>query len=206
MISPNMGKDDLFYWSQNRSIIGVDDAGRGPIAGSLFIGFMYFSINSDVSKIGLNDSKQIKNKIFDLFSIVSTKTGYHYEEITVEEINTGESLNSLFYKKFIKGMEYYNTVPECDNKIIFWDGNPYKELKNCSLDIICKPDYDALSWHVAAASIIAKAHQMRAMIALDEKYPEYGFKNHNGYGTKEHFAAIKKYGICPAHRVKWIKK
>ena len=202
-----MGNDDLYYWSQNKSIIGVDDAGRGPIAGDLFIGFMWFSPNSDISNIGFNDSKKLsREKILQLEELIEKNIGFHYEKISVEEINNSEeSLNSLFSKKFIIGMEYYNSIPECKNKLVLWDGNPYKELKDYPLDIICKPKYDSLSWHVAAASIIAKAQQMRAMIALDEKYPEYGFKNHNGYGTEQHFAAIKKYGICPAHRVKWIK-
>lgn len=200
-----IGEDDLKYWAQGKRIIGVDDAGRGPIAGNLFIGFMSFRINSDIKDFGLNDSKQIKNKIFELDSILQSNIGYHYEQISVEEINTGESLNSLFSKKFIKGMEYYNSIPDFDNKVIFWDGNLYKELENYPLDIICKPKYDTLSWHVAAASIIAKAAQMRAMIELDKKYPQYGFKEHNGYGTEKHFAAIKRYGLCPAHRKNWIK-
>lgn len=198
------GEDDLKYWAQGKRIIGVDDAGRGPIAGNLFIGFMSFNPNSDIKNIGFNDSKQVKENIFELEAVIQGDIGYHYEQISVEEINIGESLNFLFSKKFIKGMEYYNSIPDFDNKVIFWDGNLYKELKNYPLDIICKPKYDTLSWHVAAASIIAKAAQMRAMIILDEKYPEYGFKNHNGYGTKEHFEAINKHGICPAHRKNWI--
>lgn len=198
------GEDDLKYWSQNKSIIGVDDAGRGPIAGNLFIGFMYFPKHSCISNLGLNDSKQIKNNIFDIEELISSGIGYHYEQITIDEINTGENINSLFSKRFIEGMNYYNTIPECKNKVVFWDGVLYKELKNYPVDIICKPKYDTLSWHVAAASIIAKAAQMRAMIVLDEKYPEYGFKDHNGYGTEKHFKAIKKYGLCPAHRKNWI--
>ena len=195
------GEDDLKYWSEGKTIIGIDDCGRGPIAGGMFIGFVSFNLNFDPSKIGLNDSKKLKNKTHLYDSIIKNNSKFHIEEITVEEINTGENLNDLFGKGFKRGLENFSK----ENTIIFLDGEIPKNCISYPVDIINKSNYDGLSWHVAAASILAKNEQISSMICLDVKYPEYEFKNHHGYGTEKHFEAIKKYGICSDHRKKWIK-
>jgi len=195
-----IGEDDLKYLYECKTIIGVDDCGRGPIAGGMFIGFVSFKYDFDPSHLGLNDSKKLKDKTHLFDDIIKNNSDFHVEEISVEEINSGENLNNLFGKGFKRGLEKFNK----QNSIIFLDGEIPSNCVGYPIDIINKSNYDGTSWHVAAASIIAKNAQINSMLDLDIKYPNYGFKDHHGYGTKKHFEALVKYGICSNHRFRWI--
>ena len=208
-----LGEDDLKFWSEGKTVIGVDDCGRGCIAGSMFFAFVSFNINNFLIKdLGLNDSKKLtNNKRLDLDDKIKQISKFKIVEVSIDEINYGENLNLLFAKHFTKNMICFSSEEKLykNNAIILLDGAELKDLKwwgaQGEIKLACKPKYDGLSWHVAAASIIAKNAQVKSMERLDELYPEYGFKDHHGYGTKKHYEAIKKYGVCPAHRVNWIK-
>lgn len=201
-----VGDDDKHYWNLNQTIIGIDEVGKGSIAGDLYIGLVCFQFKypdvdyiSCISSIGLNDSKKLSNKKrFALEDNIKEISRYKIVKVSSNEINTGENLNTLIFSAINKGLEEFD-----DHYVVFMDGN--QSIPNTKFTQVIKPKFDSLSWSVAAASILAKNEQVRAMLELDKLYPEYGFKNHNGYGTKEHKEAIKKYGVLGCHRKNWIK-
>lgn len=196
-----IGDDDKNYWRLGRSIIGIDECGRGPLAGDCYIGLVSF-INPDIdfiSSLGLNDSKKLSDKKrFALEDKIKENSKYEIVKVSVDEINTGENLNKLIFSAINKGLQSFK-----NNCVVFMDGN--QRITNNQIAQVVKPKFDSLSWSVAAASIIAKNEQVRAMLELDKLYPDYGFKSHNGYGTKAHKESIKKFGILECHRKNWIK-
>jgi len=194
-----IGDDDKHYWGLNQTIIGIDEVGRGTLAGDCYIGLVCFTNDIFVSLLGLNDSKKLSNKNRLLLdNKIKILSKYKIVKVSVDEINTGENLNTLIFSAINKGLEDFD-----DNYVVFMDGN--QKIPNNQRQQVVKPKFDALSWSVAAASIIAKNEQVRAMLELDKLYPNYGFKSHNGYGTKQHKEAIKKFGILECHRKSWIK-
>lgn len=200
LLKDQMGEDDLKYWSQNYSIIGIDEAGRGPIAGSMFFALVSFDINNkSVPNIGLKDSKKLSDKkIFELENFIKNNSKYFIQEITVDSINNSKNINILGWNAVNSALNQF-----IGNYIVFMDGK--LKIPNCPFKQIAKPKFDSCSWHVAAASVLAKAAQIRAMEKLNIQYPGYGFSNHRGYGTLNHFEAIKKLGLTQVHRHKWIK-
>ncbi len=196
-----IGDEDKKYWSLNKLVIGIDECGRGPLAGDVYVGFVCFT-NPDIdfiSSLGLNDSKKLSNnKRFALEDKIKENSNFTIRKVTSDEINTGENLNKLIFSAISHGLEWFDS-----RSVVFMDGN--QSIPNTTYTQVVKPKFDSLSWSVAAASIIAKNEQVRAMEELDKLYPQHGFKNHNGYGTKAHKEAIKKYGILECHRKNWIK-
>lgn len=177
-------------------IAGMDEAGRGPLAGPVTAACCI----PDFSKIveGVNDSKKLTEKkrgsLFDLiksssvsFSVVSV------DEATIDEINilnaTKKAMKEALQKLEIKPEYLLVDAVKCDF------GLPYSPIIHG----------DALSYSIAAASVLAKVTRDRLMLKYDELYPEYGFAKHKGYGTKQHIEALKKYGPCPIHRRTFIK-
>lgn len=177
-------------------IAGMDEAGRGPLAGPVTAACCI----PDFSKIaeGVNDSKKLTEKkresLFDLiksssvsFSVVSV------DEATIDEINilnaTKKAMKEALQKLEIKPEYLLVDAVKCDF------GLPYSPIIHG----------DALSYSIAAASVLAKVTRDRLMLEYDELYPEYGFAKHKGYGTKQHIEALKKYGPCPIHRRTFIK-
>lgn len=177
-------------------IAGMDEAGRGPLAGPVTAACCI----PDFSKIveGVNDSKKLTEKkresLFDLiksssvsFSVVSV------DEATIDEINilnaTKKAMKEALQKLEIKPEYLLVDAVKCDF------GRPYSPIIHG----------DALSYSIAAASVLAKVTRDRLMLEYDELYPEYGFAKHKGYGTKQHIEALKKYGPCPIHRRTFIK-
>lgn len=200
------GEDDLRYWEENKNIVGIDECGRGSVAGNIFIGLVSFKINSNISTLGLRDSKKLSNKKrFQLDSIIKDLCIYIIVEVTVEEINTGENLNTLIFKRIRDGLLDIFKIGDFnyDDTVIFFDGK-LKIPRVNHIEQIVKPKFDDLSWHVAAASILAKNAQVTAMKNLALEYPNYGFENHNGYGSKFHYKAINENGILDVHRKNWI--
>ena len=120
--------------------------------------------------------------------------------VRVNQINTGANLNDLMYASIVHAV--FSWAPEF---ILLVDGNQYIRHIPREAQFV-KPKLDELSVSCAIASILAKNAQVRAMIELDKSYPGYGFVLHKGYGTEKHYDAIKKFGLCEAHREKWIKK
>lgn len=172
-------------------IFGVDEAGRGPLAGPVVAASLYFK--GEIEIPDLNDSKKLsaakREKIFELLT-TSSSVEYGVGIATVEEI---DSLNILqaSLKAMVRSFEALNP----DYLLI--DGNkmPKTEVPG---EFLIKGDSRSPS--IAGASIIAKVIRDRFMMECHEKWPEYGFNAHMGYGTKKHREAIDRLGPCPIHR------
>ncbi|MBO4733726.1 MAG: ribonuclease HII [Clostridia bacterium] len=179
-------------------ICGVDEAGRGPLAGPVCAAAV---ILPDVVEIeGLNDSKKLSEKKREaLYDVITNEAlAYSVAYGTLEEIERLNILNATFLamNRAIDGLSI-----KPDFALI--DGNRApKDIK-----IPCKTVVkgDSKSSSVAAASILAKVTRDRLLIEYDKKYPQYNFKKHKGYGTKEHYEAIEKYGISEVHRRSFLK-
>lgn len=191
-------------------IVGLDETGRGTLAGTLFIGLVAADLqtSNDFQQLGIKDSKQLKDKKrFELEQFIIEKAIYSsIGFVKCEEINTGANLNDLFVRcvNFLL-YGYYESIGKDfrEDCRVFVDGTIKLEFNG--LNVISKPKLDITNPVVSAASIIAKNAQVRAMNTLHELYPEYGFSKHNGYGTKAHYEAIRKFGISSVHRKNWIK-
>lgn len=176
-----------------KCIAGVDEAGRGPLAGSVYAAAVVF--DEGVYIDGVNDSKKLTEKKRELLfdQIIEKAKSYcifSVDEKVIDEINI---LNAT-YKAF-EGAVSGLGVP-CDFALI--DGNRAGRMP-VPFETVVKGD--SLSFSIAAASILAKVARDRYITEADKLYPEYGFAKHKGYGTKEHLEAIRKYGPCPIHRL-----
>ncbi len=199
-----IGDIDREYINKGKIIIGIDDVGRGCIAGNLYLGFVSLNILPDYRNI--NDSKKLSNqKRLDLDNFIRENSKYLIMQVSVDQINTGRNLNELVRIQIINGLNILTNLINIDRKdiIVFLDGLDYCE--NDIYNIVNKSKFDSLSVNVAAASIIAKNIQVSAMLDLDKEFPQYQFSSHNGYATKKHKEAIEKYGIIYVHRKNWIK-
>lgn len=181
-------------------IAGVDEAGRGPLAGPVVAAALIFHEQFDIHK--LNDSKQISEKKRDeLYELITSDKRISYgigivDEAKIDEINI---LNATY---LAMELAVSNLKPKPDMLLI--DGNRFKSTKYKSFQTIVKGD--SKSFSIAAASIIAKVTRDRMMKEYHAEFPEYGFDKHKGYGTKSHFAAIKKSGKCRIHRNSFLIK
>lgn len=180
-----------------KAVCGVDEAGRGPLAGPVCAAAVI--LNEEID--GLNDSKKLsEKKREELFPIIKEKAlSYSIAFASVDEIEENNILNATYLamNRAIDGLN----VP-ADFAII--DGNRVPTDISVPCKTVIKGDAKSLS--VAAASILAKVTRDRLMSEEDKKYPQYNFKKHKGYGTKEHTDAILKYGMCPIHRPSFLKK
>lgn len=180
-------------------VCGVDEAGRGPLAGPVFAAAVI--LPDDCPEIeGLNDSKKLSEKKREaIFGIITEKAvAYCVASASVDEIEEHNILNATFMamKRAVEGLN----VP-ADYAII--DGNRAPDL-NIPCGTLIKGDSKSCS--VAAASILAKVTRDRYITELDQKYPQYGFAKHKGYGTKAHTDAILEHGPCGIHRMSFLKK
>lgn len=171
-------------------IIGLDEAGRGPMAGELVVVGVVFPKGFYDERI--NDSKQLSAKkreqLYDL--IVENALYYNIEIISVEDV---DKLN--VYQASKQGMEKCLELLKQDNMFALTDAMPLDYPDHLS---IIKGDAKSIS--IAAASILAKVTRDRLMENYALEYPEYGFEKHKGYVTKLHKEALEKYGVCPIHR------
>lgn len=179
-------------------ICGIDEAGRGPLAGDVYAAAVIF--DDGVFIDGLNDSKKLTEKkretLFD--EIISKARAYYVATASVEEI---EEINILQATFLAMKRAYEGLGIAADIALI--DGNRLPNL-DCEMKTVVKGD--GLSASIAAASILAKVSRDRYMTELAEKYPEYRFDKHKGYGTKLHNELILEYGPCPVHRMSFLKK
>lgn len=173
-------------------IAGVDEAGRGPLAGPVFVAAVILPIGLYIPKI--NDSKKISAKVRESIYELLLKEAIAIERSIVDE-KTIDRIN--IYQATINGM--YNAILSLKTKPqqVLIDAVPLERLDIPSLSLI---KGDAISASIAAASIVAKVERDHMMDEYDKMYPEYGFAQHKGYGTAQHVAALKKYGPCPIHR------
>ena len=178
-------------------IAGMDEAGRGPLAGPVCCAACIMPLDDIID--GVNDSKKLTEKkreeLFDkiIEKAIAFKVSF-VDEKTIDEINileaTKKGMNEAVSGLFVK--------PD----FVLVDA-----VKGLDLDVPYLPIIkgDALSYNIACASILAKVSRDRLMVEMDKMYPQYNFKKHKGYGTKEHIERLKKFGKCPIHRNSFIK-
>lgn len=179
-------------------IAGIDEAGRGPLAGPVCVAIVIMPLEEKDRIIGINDSKKISEKKRDLLydEILRKAIAYHIElvdEITIDTINILNA-TKLGMLTCINSIDIKPDVVLIDAVKIDSDIQTESIIKG-----------DALSYSIACASILAKVTRDRYMLEMDKKYPEYNFKKHKGYGTKEHIENLKKFGKCEIHRESFIK-
>ena len=179
-------------------VCGVDEAGRGPLAGPVCAAAVILRDNQLIE--GVNDSKKLSEKKREaLFDKIKTESlAYSIAFATVEEIESLNILNAtmLAMKRAVEGLKV-----RADYALI--DGNRLPRL-DIPAEYVIKGDANSMS--IAAASILAKVSRDRLCYEYAEKYPVYGFDKHKGYGTKAHTEAILKYGPCEIHRLSFLKK
>ncbi len=179
-------------------VCGIDEAGRGPIAGDVFAAAVVLDPNKPIE--GLNDSKKLtpkkREKLYD--EIRDKAICFHVSRVSVDRIDETDIL-SADLEAMKDAFEQLKTVIG----IVLVDGDVLPELNCAAKNVI---GGDAKSETVAAASILAKVERDRYMCEMAEKYPGYGFEKHKGYGTKAHYEAIDKLGLCPLHRKTFLKK
>lgn len=180
------------------TVCGVDEAGRGPLAGPVCAAAVVLPPHFEIE--GLDDSKKLTPKKRDELYDVITKNAVTYGVAfsTVEEIDRENILNAT-YTAMNRAVEKLSFQPD----IAIIDGN---RSEGINVRNICVVGGDGLSASVAAASVLAKVTRDRLMIELDREYPQYGFFKHKGYGTKLHYEMIRKYGPSPVHRKTFLKK
>lgn len=190
--------EEKLYEQGKKYICGIDEAGRGPLAGPVVVAAVIMPKDSMIE--GVNDSKKVSEK----------KREKLYEEITSTAIAWGvgiidqkeiDKINILNATK--QGLTTALKELEIKPNLILVDALTNIDTLGIPYQSIIKGD--AKCYSIAAASIIAKVTRDRIMRQWDEIYPEYGFEKHKGYGTKAHIAAIKEYGICPLHRKSFVK-
>ena len=181
-----------------RAVCGVDEAGRGPLAGPVCAAAVILPQGKIIE--GVNDSKKLsEKKREELFEVIKTEArSYAVAYASVEEIEELNILNAtmLAMKRAVEGLE----VP-ADYAMI--DGNRLPDL-TINAEYIIKGD--ARSMSIASASILAKVSRDRLMYEYAKEYPQYAFDKHKGYGTKVHKAALLEYGPCPYHRMSFLRK
>lgn len=181
-----------------KSVCGVDEAGRGPLAGPVCAAAVI--LPEGVIIDGVNDSKKLSEKKREsLFDVIREQAlSYSIAYATVDEIEEINILNAtmLAMRRAIDGLDI-----KADYAII--DGN---KIPPIDIDAECIVKGDAKSMSIACASILAKVSRDRLLYKYAEEYPMYGFDKHKGYGTKVHREAILKYGPCPYHRKSFLKK
>ena len=180
-----------------KNICGIDEAGRGPLAGPVVAAAVILPLGIDIE--GLDDSKKLtekkREKLFDI--IVEEALDFSVGIATEQEIDEINILKATFLamKRAVEGLKNPPDYALVDGNL-----NP-----NIGLPVTCVVKGDGKSPSIAAASIIAKVTRDRMMLDLDEKFPQYNFKKHKGYGTKLHYEKIKEYGISNAHRRTFLK-
>ena len=187
-----------------RYIVGVDEVGRGPLAGPVVCAAVVMPLADNDLIVGVDDSKKLSAKKREQLAkeIKERAIAYAMVEISekvIDEINILEA-TKLGMKQAVEGLKLPNgEAPE----IVLTDGN-------MTLDITLKQHSvvhgDALSYSIGAASIIAKVHRDTMMNEYAKLYPQYAFEQNKGYGTAAHIQGIKEYGLCPIHRRTFTKK
>lgn len=178
-------------------IAGIDEAGRGPLAGPVVAAVVILPENIFINN--LKDSKKLSPKQRDeLYEQIKNKALAF--EIGMADEKSIDDINIFNATK--KAMEQAVNSLKLKPDILLIDA---MKLDNLNISQISITKGDNLSISIAAASIIAKVTRDRIIEEYDNIYPQYGFAKHKGYGTKEHIEAIKKYGICPIHRISFVK-
>lgn len=186
------------YEEGHQLICGVDEAGRGPLAGPVCAAAVI--LPRDLQIEGLNDSKKLTEKrreaLYDV--IIEKAIAYGIAFASEKEIDEINILQATFLA-MRRAVEQLSTQPD----MVLVDGNREPDLPMPLMTIV---KGDSQSANIAAASILAKVTRDRLMMEQDAIYPQYGFALHKGYGTKAHYAALTEHGACPIHRMTFLKK
>ena len=179
-------------------LCGVDEAGRGPLAGPVYAAAVILPRGLVIA--GLNDSKKLTEKkreaLFD--PICEAAICYAVARAEVEEIETLNILNAPFLA-MNRAIGQLSPVPS----LALIDGNRSTGIRYPSRTVI---KGDGRCADIAAASVLAKVSRDRYMLEMAERYPQYGFEAHKGYGTAAHYAALREFGPSPIHRLSFLKK
>ena len=190
--------EDSFYKEGVTVICGVDEAGRGPLAGPVCAAAVILPEHLEIP--GLTDSKKLTDKKRrELFPVIKEQAIAYgiglASEAEIDEINI---LQATFLA-MQRALDQLQVKPN----LVLIDGNREKDF---GLPVKTVVKGDSLSMNIAAASILAKVTRDDLMVQMAEQYPEYGFEIHKGYGTKAHYAALTEYGASPIHRKTFLKK
>ena len=193
ILSPTLELENAAYSRGFSKIAGIDEAGRGPLAGPVVVAAVILGRNWN-TKFELNDSKQLTAKkrqvLYDL--ICAEASAFKMVSVSPQEI---DRLNIL--QATMVGMQRCSDEIDPSPDYLLVDGNRYP-VTNIQGQAVVKGD--CLSKSIAAASIIAKVARDRKMVEFGKEYPQWGFERHKGYPTSEHREAIAKYGLSPIHR------
>lgn len=196
---PDAAFDQQFRVACGGHFCGIDEAGRGPLAGPVYAAAVILSPDNPIP--GLNDSKKLSEKKRELLfdQIVDKAVSFCIAEATVEEIEEYNILNATFLamRRAVEGLSVKPLLAVID-------GNRTPPGLPVPAQTVVKGD--ALSESIAAASILAKVSRDRVLLELDKEYPMYGFAGHKGYGTAAHVAALREYGPSPVHRPSFLTK
>ena len=199
MNNNNLWKLEDSIYSEGFSLLaGVDEAGRGPLAGPVCAAACILPRNLEIP--GLNDSKKLspqkREALYDV--IIKSAVSYGIAFATVEEIESLNILNATFLA-MNRALSQLSPQPA----LALIDGNRNSGI---SIPSRCVVKGDSLCADIAAASVLAKVTRDRYMLTMAEQYPEYGFEKHKGYGTAQHYAAIRQFGPSPIHRPSFLRK
>ena len=198
-------KDPIDLWTRQLElseglapVCGVDEAGRGPLAGPVCAAAVILPEGLVIE--GLNDSKKLTEKKREALyeRIVSEAVSYGIAFAEVEEIEQSDILSAALLA-MNRAMAQLDPQPA----LALIDGNTTRSIAVNARSVI---GGDGLCASIAAASVLAKVTRDRLMVSLAEKYPQYGFERHKGYGTRAHYAAIAEYGPCEIHRRSFLRK
>ena len=199
MSQQNMWEIEQSYFEKGVQIIcGVDEAGRGPLAGPVCAAAVILPPNVEIP--GLNDSKKLSDKKRrELYPVIKERAlafGIAFADHNeIDEINILQAT----YLAMERAIAQLSVKPE----LALIDGNRAKDF---GLPVQTVVHGDSLSASIAAASVLAKVTRDDYMLRMAEEYPSYGFEIHKGYGTKAHYAALTELGPCPIHRMTFLKK
>ena len=190
--------EDQLYSQGMQIICGVDEAGRGPLAGPVCAAAVILPPHLEIP--GLNDSKKLTDKRRrELFPLIKEKAlAYGIAFADHAEVDRVNILQAT-YLAMERALEQLSIRPD----IALIDGNRAKDF---GLPVQTVVHGDSLSVNIAAASILAKVTRDDLMLEMAESYPQYGFEVHKGYGTKAHYEAILQHGPCSIHRMTFLKK
>lgn len=198
-MSENMWEIENSYFEKGfRLICGVDEAGRGPLAGPVCAAAVILPPNHNIP--GLNDSKKLSDKKRrELYPLIKEQAvAYGIAFASEQEIDDINILQATFLA-MQRAIDQLSVKPD----FALIDGNREKDF---GVPVKTVVHGDSLSASIAAASVLAKVTRDDLMLKLSEQYPQYAFDIHKGYGTKAHYEAISAHGPCPVHRMTFLKK
>jgi len=181
-------------------IAGVDEVGRGPLAGPVVCAAVIMPLDGESIIVGVDDSKKLSAKKRETLAEEIKKRALAYTIVEVSEKEIDE-INILEATKL--GMKKALETLEIEPQAVLTDGNMTLNITYPQRSVI---GGDALSYSIGAASIIAKVYRDKMMDDYAKEYPQYAFDSNKGYGTAAHIQAIKEYGLCPIHRRTFTKK